>query len=60
VELLEFRAGGGEPGTPGMKLDEHSLDAMQRVIDRANEHRDSWQAPENIGDTAFRQAELDL
>jgi hypothetical protein len=43
-----------------MKLDEHSLDAMQRVIDRANEHRDSWQAPENIGDTAFRQAELDL
>ena len=60
VELLEFRAGGGEPGTPGMKLDEHSLQAMQSIIDRANEHRDSWHAPENIGDTAFRQAELDF
>lgn len=58
VELLEFRAGGGEPDAPGMKLDEHSLDAVQHIIDRANEHRDAWQAPENIGDTAFRQAEL--
>jgi len=60
VEVLEFRAGGGEPGAPGMKLDEHSLGAIQHIIDRANQHRDSWQAPENIGDTAFRQAELDL
>jgi hypothetical protein len=58
VEVLEFRAGGGDPGAPGMKLDEHSLDAIQRLIERAHEHQDSWQAPENIGDTAFRQAEL--
>jgi hypothetical protein len=58
VELLEFRAGGGEPDAPGMKLDEHSLNAVQHIIDRAREHSDSWRAPENIGDTAFRQAEL--
>jgi len=59
VEILEFRAGGGEPDAPGMKLDEHSLGAIQHLIDRANAHSHSWQAPENIGDTAFRQAELD-
>jgi hypothetical protein len=58
VEVLEFRAGGGEADAPGMKLDEHSLGAIQSLIERANEHRESWQAPENIGDTAFRQAEL--
>ena len=60
VEVLEFRAGGGEPEAAGMKLEEQSLDAVQTLIDRANEHRDSWRVPENIGDTAFRQAELDL
>lgn len=59
VEILEFRAGGGEPDAPGMKLDEHSLDAIQHLIDRANQHRHAWKAPENIGDTAFRQAELE-
>jgi hypothetical protein len=58
VEVLEFRAGGGEPGAPGMKLDEHSLSSIQRLIERAHENQDSWEAPENIGDTAFRQAEL--
>jgi hypothetical protein len=58
VEVLEFRAGGGEPDAPGMKLDEHALSSIQDLIDRANQNRDSWKAPENIGDTAFRQAEL--
>jgi hypothetical protein len=59
VEVLEFRAGGGEPDAPGMKLDEHSLEAIQVLIDRANAARPAWKAPENIGDTAFRQAELE-
>ena len=54
VEVLEFRAGGGEAGAPGMKLDEHSLDSIQRIIDRADEHRDTWKLPEHIGDTALR------
>ncbi len=58
VEVLEFRAGGGDPDAAGMKLDEHSLSGIQNLIDRANQHRDSWKAPENIGDTAFRAAEL--
>lgn len=60
VELLEFRTGGGKPGTPGMKLDEHSLDSIQRIIDKARELNETWEAPEHIGDTAFRQAELDF
>ena len=59
VELLEFRAGGGEDEAPGMKLDEHSLDSIQHIIDRANEHVDEWQVPERIGDTALRQAEYE-
>lgn len=59
VEVLEFRAGGGEAEAPGMKLDEHSLDAMQRIIDGANAESDQWELPEKIGDTALRQAALD-
>ena len=52
VELLEFRAGGGTKGAPGMKLDETSLDSMQRIIDGAHANEHLWHAPENIGDTA--------
>ncbi|MDE0350785.1 MAG: hypothetical protein OXM56_13915 [Gammaproteobacteria bacterium] len=60
VELLEFRAGGGDPEAPGMKFDEHSLDAVQNLIDRANDARPGWKRPERIGDTALVQAELDF
>ena len=60
VELLEFRAGGGDAEAPGMKFDEHSLDAVQHLIDRANEARPAWKRPERIGDTALVQAELDF
>ena len=59
VEVLEFRAGGGDGDAPGMKLDEHSLAAIDRIIDGAREQQDGWQLPENIGDTALRQAEVD-
>lgn len=59
VEVLEFRAGGGEPDAPGMKLHETSLDAIQRLIDAADENRPNWQAPTRIGETALRQAALD-
>jgi len=59
VEVLEFRAGGGESGAPGMKLHETSLDSIQRLIDTANENRPQWQAPTRIGETALRQAALD-
>ncbi len=60
VELLEFRAGGGDSEAPGMKFDERSLDAVQNLIDRANEARPGWKRPEKIGDTALVQAELDF
>lgn len=59
VEVLEFRAGGGEKGAPGMKLDEHSLDSIQRITDGANAHQHEWKVPERIGDTALRQAQLE-
>jgi len=59
VELLEFRAGGGEPDAPGMKLDEHPIDSIQKIIDGSYENSDGWKAPKRIGDTAVRQARLD-
>jgi len=59
VEVLEFRAGGGDPDAPGMKLHETSLDAIQRLIDIAEENRPAWEAPKRIGDTALRQAALE-
>ena len=50
VELLEFRAGGGIEGAPGMLLNEPSLDSMQQIIDVANTQHDTWLAtsPEQI------------
>ena len=60
VELLEFRAGGGDAEAPGMKFDELSLDSVQKLIDLANEARPGWKRPEKIGDTALVQAELDF
>ena len=59
VEVLEFRAGGGDADAPGMKLDEHSLDAIQRIIDGAKANQPDWELPDNVGDTALRQAEID-
>ena len=59
VELLEFRAGGGVSGAPGLKLDETSLDSLQKIIDGSYENDHLWEAPERIGDTALRQARID-
>jgi len=60
VELLEFRSGGGTKGAPGLKMEEKSLDALQKLIDEHNVQRPKWKQPENIGDTAFLQRELDF
>lgn len=60
VEFLEFRAGGGVEGGPGTRIEEKSLDAIQKLIDEHNVQRPKWRQPENIGDTAFVQQELDL
>lgn len=59
VELLEFRAGGGDPEAPGMKLDEHSIESIQKIIDGSYANDERWQVPERIGDTAIRQARID-
>jgi len=59
VEVLEFRAGGGDENAPGMKLDEHSLASIGRLVEGSDEHRGTWQVPKNMGDTALRQAEID-
>lgn len=58
VEVLEFRAGGGEEGSPGMQLHEHSLDSIQRIIDAADANRPDWHPPARIGETAHRQRDL--
>jgi hypothetical protein len=50
VEVLEFRAGGGDADAPSMKLDESSLDALRRIIDSAQAHQSEWQAPARISD----------
>ena len=60
VELLEFRAGGGTKDAPGLKMEEKSLDALQKLIDEHRVQRPKWKQPENIGDTAFLQRELDF
>ncbi len=59
AEVLEFKAGGGDENAPGLRLEEHSLDSIQQLIDDGKAHRHEWQAPERIGDTALRQAEVD-
>jgi hypothetical protein len=55
-ELIEIRSGMGEGGS-GMTFRETSLDAVQRVINTADEHREAWEHPKKIGDTAQRQTQ---
>ncbi len=52
VEVLEFRGGGGVAGAPDIKLEESSLNDLQRVIDTANAHRHDWRAPTTVGGSA--------
>jgi hypothetical protein len=59
VELLEFRAGGGEKGAPGMKLDERSIESIEKITTGAYANEENWQVPARMGDTAVRQAQID-
>ncbi len=59
AELLEFHPGGGDPEQPGMKVDERTMDSMQRLIDQANENRDKWHRPKRIGDTSRAEEATD-
>jgi hypothetical protein len=58
--VLEYRAGGGIKGTKGIVMEEKSLDSIRKLIDEHNVQRPNWQQPEKIGDTAYRQQELDF
>ena len=52
VEVLEFRAGGGVQGEPGMKLHETSIEGINRLTEAAKANHDKWVAPERISDGA--------
>ena len=49
VQVLEFRAGGGIAGAPGMKLDEPSVASVNRLVESYKAVQDSWVAPEFVG-----------
>lgn len=51
VEVVEFRSGGKIPDKPGMRIEENSLEAIQKIIDdyKANSHL--WKAPPTFSDT---------
>ena len=58
--MLEYRADGeGDKNAPLVKLAEDSIEAIQQIIDAGKAHQHEWQAPEQCGDTAIRQAEVD-
>ena len=60
AEVLEYRSDGeGDPSAPIIKLAETSIDAIQQIIDAGKAHQHEWEAPEQCGDTAMRQAEVD-
>ena len=59
VEVLEFRAGGGDEKASGTIVKETSLDAIQQIIDRCHEVDSDWQAPKRMGDLVRREQDPD-
>ena len=57
VEILEYRAGGGTEGAPGMIMNEPGVDAIRRLIETANIHKDSWvdASPERVGESGPKE-----
>jgi hypothetical protein len=51
VEILEFRAGGGDPDAPILKLHEPAATSLDRIAEAATELRQQWDPPTRIGDT---------
>lgn len=45
LEVLEFRAGGGTEGAPGLKIDESSLDTVKKITETAKENHQLWASP---------------
>ena len=60
AEVLEYRSDGeGDKNAPLVKLAEDSIESIQQIIDAGKAHQHEWEAPEQCGETAIRQAELD-
>ena len=53
VEILEYRAGGGAEGAPGMIMNEPNVEAIRRLTETANVHKDAWvdASPERVGES---------
>ncbi len=50
LEILEFRADGlGDPSDADTRIEERSLDDLQRLIDNANANRHLWKPPAGFG-----------
>jgi len=58
VEVVEFRSGGRIPDKAGTRIEENSLDAIQKIIDdyKANQHL--WKAPPTFSDTGHVKPHL--
>ena len=52
VEILEFRAGGGDPDAPILKLHEPDTSALDRISAAAHDLAPHWDPPTRVGDTA--------
>ena len=51
VEVLEFRAGGGDPDGPTTQIHEESFDSIDKIIEGCRANETSWVAPKQIGET---------
>ncbi len=50
VEILEFRADGlGDPADADTKIEERSLEDLQRIVDNSNANRHLWKLPAGFG-----------
>lgn len=54
VEVLEFRAGGGDPEGPTTQIHEKSFESIDEIIEGCRANEASWVAPKHIGETAER------
>jgi len=55
VEILEFRAGGGDPDAPIIKLHEPHLEAVDRITEAAESLHGQWHPPARVADTPRAQ-----
>tara|TARA_B100000029_G_C17222278_1_gene832173 strand:- start:49 stop:714 length:666 start_codon:yes stop_codon:yes gene_type:complete len=59
VEVVEFRSGGRIPGKAGMRIEETSLKAVQKIIDDYNANSHLWKAPPTFSDTGHVKPHLE-